>query len=421
MKSIPLLLLLAATATAQEVRTDQPRIAADTIVATEQNGFVIVEAEHFFSQTHTDKRAWHISDATRQPSVGRDIDAPNFATASGGASIEVLPDEGNNGLPVIDGVNFSDPPGQMAIVSYRIQITNPGRYYIWSRAYGTDGDDNSLHYGIDGTWPETSTRSWTFAGQKKWQWANRHRKNPGKIYFDIPTAGTKVVMISMREDGCELDQFVLTTDVNWTPPQDEGPLESPVPTERNGVLVVEAEDLLPSKGWEERNSSGEHTGRGYIAWTLPGQGRPPGEGVLRLRFRIATAGDYQFLWRSRLSDPANRPETRDPDGNDTWLRILTGSDVQNAFPLGSDWRKVALFDHPAGWSWSTNVDKGPPHPDNPVIRHFDAGIHLLELSGRSLGHLIDRFVLLRIEQNPTRRGDSIDEARLAAMPSSPIE
>ncbi len=413
---IALSLACIVSADAQSVRSDRPRVVPDAIVARETGGFVVVEAEHFFAQTHTEKRAWHITDAATTPSVGRDIDPPNFATASGGASIEVLPDEGNDGTPPVPGLSIANEPGAMAVVSWRVHFKTAGRYYIWSRAFGTDGDDNTLHYGIDGTWPDSSARSHTFGG-KKWQWANRHRQHKGKLFFDITTPGVHVITASMREDGCELDQFVLTTDENWSPPADHAPVAARVPTERDGLLVVEAEDLLPSSGWELRQDANGHTGAGYIAWTLPRQGRPAGEGLLRLDFRITTPGDYQFVWRSRLPDPANRPDTRDPDGNDTWLRFLSGADVPGQAALGSEWRKVALFDHPAGWSWSTHADPGKPHPDTPVCRRLEAGMHTLELSGRSQGHMIDRLVLRLLVGTPLAPG-SADESSLTVAPRS---
>ncbi len=252
----------------------------------------------------------------------------------------------------------------------------------------------------------------------KWQWANRHRQHREKIYFDIPKAGTHVVTISMREDGCELDQFVLTSDENWTPPADEGPIAPTVPTELNGLLVVEAEDLLPAPGWELRTNPTGHTGTGYIAWTFPGQGRAPGEGVLRLQFRITTPGDYQFLWHSRMVDPTNRPETLDADGNDTWIRFLSGTDSPGQFALGAGWRKVALLGHPPGWSWSTHADQGPPHPDIPVSRRFEAGLHTVELSGRSQGHLIDRLVLRRFDERITLSSE--EEELLRTSMASPV-
>jgi hypothetical protein len=141
--------------------------------------------------------------------------------------------------------------------------------------------------------------------------------------------------------------------------------------------------------------------------------------VLRLDFRITTPGDYQFVWRSRLPDPANRPDTRDPDGNDTWLRFLSGTDVPGQAALGTEWRKVALFDHPASWSWSTHADPGKPHPDTPVCRRFEAGMQTLELSGRSQGHMLDRLVLRRVT-GAHINSNAGDDSALASLPGSTI-
>ena len=48
--------------------------------------------------------------------------------------------------------------GKMALVSYPVYFNNPGRYYVWVRAYSTGTEDNGLHVGLDGTWPELGQR-----------------------------------------------------------------------------------------------------------------------------------------------------------------------------------------------------------------------------------------------------------------------
>ncbi len=423
-----LALPLAATA-ATEVRTDQPRVAPDAIVAEERAGFVIVEGEDFFQQTNTKLRAWHLTDATHLPSVGNDIDPPNFATASGAAYIEVLPDEGVDGAPVIKSVTLSDVPGEMAVASYRVKFNTPGRYTIWTRAFGTDGDDNTLHYGLDGTWPESSARSHTFGG-KKWAWANRNRKHKGKVFFDVPTAGTHVVTISMREDGCDLDQFILTTDESFSPPAGiadatthAASLALPL-AERAGLLVVEIEHAKPATGWAFVSEIGTGTGRGFFRWTLPGQGKKAtDDSVLSYTFQITTPGTYQFFLRSQMPDPTSRLDTLDPDGNDIWLRFIGGTDAPGQAALGeSKWTKIAILGHPAGWTWNIHADRGPPHPDTPVCRVFEKpGLYRLEFAGRSQGHAIDRFVLQHLKADPRLRLTPDEEKALDALPASPRE
>jgi hypothetical protein len=223
MRTVPLILVCAgcARSAARPPTGPSGAVAVEQVVATETGGFVVVEAERFTRQTRHDKRAWYVTSASAIPAVGPDIDSPHLEGASGGAYIEVLPDTGVDGTSPIHGENFSDKPGEMAVLSYPVKFTTAGRYYIWARAFATDGDDNTLHFGLDESWPESSARQHTFTG-KAWRWASRHRHSKGKIYFDVPTPGIHVVNVSMREDGCELDQFVLTTREDYLPPGEAG-------------------------------------------------------------------------------------------------------------------------------------------------------------------------------------------------------
>jgi hypothetical protein len=394
---------------AQEIRTDRPLVANDVVFA-EIDGQLIVEAEAFFNQTNTEKRAWHITSASHAPNVGRDIDAPHFSDAGSGAYIEVLPDTGNDPVGPVAGESISDKGGAMAVASYRVHFTHPGRYYIWVRASGTDGDDNTLHFGMNGEWPETSVKM-HHGGGGKWGWACRHRQHKGKLWLEVPNAGPQVIQLSMREDGCEVDRFILTTNENFVAPTDAGPevklksgslpdFSAAKSTAADGeTLVIEAESAA-ADGWELATSKAGFSGMGYLQWTKPGQGRKAGEGILSYPLRITTAGNYQLLWRTALPDPQNRPETPDPDGNDSWLRFVGGADMPGQRGFGDEWRKVALLGHPEGWSWSTHADQGPPHPAAPVCRTFEAGEYRVEICGRSSGHMIDQIVLRRIADKP---------------------
>jgi hypothetical protein len=92
--------------------------------ATEHNGYVIVEAEAFVAQEKTDKRQWHIVK-----------DGAAATTASGKAYLKALPDTRvTHDDKLINGENFSNKPGEMAVLHYRVRFTTPGRYYVWARA-----------------------------------------------------------------------------------------------------------------------------------------------------------------------------------------------------------------------------------------------------------------------------------------------
>jgi hypothetical protein len=376
--------------------TPAPNRSGERVFVEASPGLIIVEAEDYFAQTKTEKRAWYVTDATRAPSGMPDIDPPHVPGTGGGAYIEVLPDTG------VDGQKLTP---------------------------GTDGDDNTLHFGLDGEWPATSARMHTFGG-KKWLWASRHRQNKSRITLDVPTAGAHVITISMREDGCELDRFILTLDEKFEPPADAaGPeakfkLAAAAFAEASpGVFVIEAESAVASTGWEfvETTPQPGGTGRGHLRWTVAGQGKKAtDDSILSYPIRVATPGTYQLHLRSQMPDPKNRPETLDPDGNDIWARFVGGADAPGAPALGDGkWSKVAILGHPEGWTWDTHADKGPPHPDAPVCRVFAApGEYRVEFAGRSHGHMIDRLVLRKVAV-PQPRLMADEEKALDALPVSP--
>ncbi len=424
-QSLPLSLVLAAPlSTAIAADRSGERVFAET-----SPGLVAVEAEDYFAQTKIEKRAWFLTSASRLPPVGLpDIDTSHVAGAGGGAYIEVLPDTGVDGRKLTPGENISDPPGAMAAAHYRVSFATAGTYTVWARAFGTDGDDNTLHFGLDGEWPSSGARMHTFGG-KEWRWASRHRQHRGRITLEVPTTGLHEISISMREDGCELDRFLLVRDAAFEPVANEpGPAAlytlatEPFAEASPGVIVIEAEAAAAPTGWEfvETTPQPGGTGRGHLRWTVAGQGQEAvDDSVLSYSFRIGTPGTYQLHLRSRMPDPKNRPNTLDPDGI-VWVRFVGGADAPGAFALGeNNWVKVAILGHPEGWTWDTHADRGPPHPDSPVLRMFNSpGVHRVEFAGRSHGHAIDRFVLRRVDV-PRPRLNADEEHALLALPISP--
>jgi hypothetical protein len=121
-----------------------------------------------------------------------------------------------------------------------------------------------------------------------------------------------------------------------------------------------------------------------------------------------------------MPDPKNRPDTLDPDGNDIWLRFVGGSDAPGQAPIpDGKWTKVAILGHPEGWTWNTHADRGPPHPDTPVVRVFSApGDYRIEFAGRSQGHAIDRLILQKVD-TPRPRLTPADEKSLDVLLLSP--
>lgn len=183
----------------------------------ENNGFLSVEAEDYQEQHLTNVRQWYRIDATSNKFAGRDDDENHSATASGGAYLEILPDtRTNHDEKLIRGENFSGEPGKLGILDYKVKINNPGRYYVWVRAFSTGTEDNGIHVGLDGEWVESGQRMQWCEGKNEWTWASKQRTNEVHcgveklIYLDIEKAGLHTVSFSMREDGFEFDKWVMS-------------------------------------------------------------------------------------------------------------------------------------------------------------------------------------------------------------------
>lgn len=196
-------------------------------IAVENDGFVIVEAEDFTSQSKSEARKWYVTSLTQNHSVGKDIDESHASTASGNAYIEILPDtRTNHEEKLIPEENFTDKPGGVAVVSYKVNFQKTGRYYIWAKVFSTGSEDNGVYVGIDGQWPESGKRVQWCEGKKTWFWDSKQRTKevhcgvPYQIYLDVLQPGIHEIQFSMREDGFEMDQWIMTTDKEFNPRKD---------------------------------------------------------------------------------------------------------------------------------------------------------------------------------------------------------
>lgn len=206
MKKIHILLFLAAMACG---KSHHP---------TEKDGFVMVEAENYSVQSSDEIRKWHIIDAGFSENI-TGFSGNYSATASGGKYLMLLPDTRvTHSDKLTQGENFTNEPGKMAILNYPVYFENPGKYYVWVNAYSTGSEDNGLHVGLNGEWPESGARMQWCEGKNQWTWASKQRTNEQHcgverlIYLDIPSKGVHTVSFSMREDGFRFDRFALTKD-----------------------------------------------------------------------------------------------------------------------------------------------------------------------------------------------------------------
>ncbi len=188
-------------------------LVASAEIPIERDGLLAVEAENFDRQKLAEVRKWVIVS-----------DGAHSKGAGGDAYVEVLPDtRTTHDDELVRGENFTNEPGVMAVLEYDVSITNPGRYFVWVRAYSTGTEDNGIHVGIDGSWPDSGQRMQWCEGKHEWTWASKQRTAEqhcgvsGLIWLDIDEPGRHTVMFSMREDGFEMDAWVLTSDPGHTP------------------------------------------------------------------------------------------------------------------------------------------------------------------------------------------------------------
>jgi len=198
--------------------------AQDTLIFSDIDGVIAVEAEHYFSREKTEKRQWYHTYMGSSVIPLADGDPNHSSTASSGGYLEILPDtRRTHEDPLVVGVSFSNIPGVLAIVSYNVNFKTTGKYYVWVRAYSTGTEDNGIHVGIDGTWPSSGARMQWCDGKNTWYWESKQRTDanhcgePYKIFIEVDEPGVHTVSFSMREDGFEFDKWLLTTDRNYKP------------------------------------------------------------------------------------------------------------------------------------------------------------------------------------------------------------
>ncbi|WP_200979945.1 hypothetical protein [Echinicola sp. 20G] len=197
---------------------------SSNLIYVEKDGIVAIEAEDFYKQTSSGKRKWYITSKDKSPAVTPDKDNNHSEGASNHAYIEILPDTRSTHEDILmKGENFSDQPGVLGIVHYKVKFNTTGRFYVWVRAFSTGSEDNGIHVGINDDWPEHGQRMQWCEGKNDWTWESRQRTKEvhcglaHQIYLDIDQPGIHDIQFSMREDGFEFDKFILTRDIHYRP------------------------------------------------------------------------------------------------------------------------------------------------------------------------------------------------------------
>ncbi len=161
------------------------------------DGLLVAEAESFQAATVRNGHYWQ-----RVAAAG----------SSGSGAVQALP---------VDSVAYdSDFVGNSPRLDYVGRFEQTGLHYVWVRARSLGSGSNSLHFGIDGKNPETSSSMGPFSPAGTWRWLGG---TDTPVMID--EAGLHTLNLWMKESGLIVDKLVVTADPAFVPGQ-PGPAES---------------------------------------------------------------------------------------------------------------------------------------------------------------------------------------------------
>jgi len=169
----------------------------------ESGGQVVMEAENYDESISRDSKSWEL-----RSSIG------GF---SGTGYMEPLP---NNGTNNNTGYAANSPE-----LTYLVDFTNTGTYYVWLRGCGTSGSNDSAHTGINGQENTTANRMQLVKSCSSFEWTKARMSGAPNARLTVPSPGVHEINLWMREDGSRVDRILLTLSSGFTP-NGAGPAES---------------------------------------------------------------------------------------------------------------------------------------------------------------------------------------------------
>ena len=166
-------------------------------------GLLSIEVEHYDN---------HVSQG------GYDWTAVSVSGASGSGSLQALPNNRTN--------NNSGYESNSPRLDYLVNFTQVGTHYVWIRGQAANGDDDSLHVGLNGIGQSSADKITRFTSS--WSWRD-DTKDKVRATLEVTTPGEQLLNIWMREDGMVIDKIMLTTNASIQPTDfgSQGPDESP--------------------------------------------------------------------------------------------------------------------------------------------------------------------------------------------------
>lgn len=176
--------------------------------------------------------------------------------------------------------------------------------------------------------------------------------------------------------------------------------------ESNGLIVAEFEDAHFSGDWNLKSDGDTYSGEGYMVWEGDQHLGNPGNGTATFKIKITNPGTYRFMWNSAV-----KTGDSGTDHNDSWLRFndaddfygQNGSGTSTVYPKDTGktpnpegatkdgWFKVYRSGNNLDFKWQASTFDNNGH--NIFVVFENAGTYVMEVSARSSGHGIDKFVL----------------------------
>jgi hypothetical protein len=166
----------------------------------ENNGQVVLEAEHFAAVLERDNHTW-LTQTVLNGYIGS-----GYVTA----------------WPDTDQQFTTTYTMTSSKLSYSINFTTTGVYTVWLRAYAPNAAGDSVYVGL-GEQPGTLL---TGFAPRIWSWANDSGQG-SPVTINVIQPGLHQLHIWQREDGLRLDRILLTTNNDYNP-VGSGPPESKI-------------------------------------------------------------------------------------------------------------------------------------------------------------------------------------------------
>ena len=353
------------------------------------DGIVSIEVEDFDSTVSASGKQWVLA---------------SQSSASGNASMVTTP---NTGL--LKGGNQGSP-----VMNYQVYFDEPGTYTVWLRGWGdtvgSEGKNDSVHVGLNGTLGSAAAIQNFPAG---WHWSSDKRSG-GKATLNIPSSGVHTINIWMREDGLILDKLILASNAAYTPSgfgaavttgtggtadtgnsstdnkddsvfdadsdTDIGIVDLPDISTDSSLISVEVENYASKSGdgvhqWTQDNKSGAS---GSAMGATPNTGKlstkANGAAVMNYPLQFSEPGTYK-VWLRGFGDSNGASK------NDS-VHVA----INNNFNASQ-----ILENFPNSWSWSNKKRGG----GSVTVNIPSAGTHVLNLSMREDGLILDKIILTK--------------------------